>query len=139
MRQFAYLLAFSLLFISCSDKISKEQIAQINGYWQIEKVITPKGEQKDYQANTSYDYFEIKDDKGFRSKVMPQLDGSFLTNNLKETISVSYEDDGTYLNYSTQYAKWKEKVKALNDEELVVENHQKIEYHYKKAGPIKFD
>lgn len=139
MRYFASLIVFSLFFTSCQQKISKDQIAKLNGYWQIEKVMTADGEQKDYQGNTSYDYFEIKGDKGFRAKVMPQLDGSFLTNNLKETVTVSYAKDGTYLNYVTEYAKWREQIKVLDDNEFVVENAQKIEYHYKKAGPIKFD
>ena len=64
MRYFASLIVFSLFFTSCQHKISKDEIAKLNGYWQIEKVMTSDGEQKDYQANTSYDYFEIKADKG---------------------------------------------------------------------------
>ncbi|MBD3582571.1 lipocalin-like domain-containing protein [Flavobacterium selenitireducens] len=139
MKHLTALIVFSLFLISCQTKISREQMAHLNGYWQIEKVMTADGEQKDYQANTSYDFFEINGDKGFRAKVMPQLDGSFITNNLKEQILVTYEQDGTFLNYVTQYAKWREQIKTLTEDELVVENAQKIEYHYKKAGPINLD
>jgi len=133
------LIVFSLFLTSCQTKISKEDIALLNGYWQIEKVVTANGEQKDYQANTSYDFFEIANDKGFRAKVMPQLDGSFITNNLKEEVSVTHEKEGTFLNYVTEYAKWREQVKTITEDELVVENAQNIEYHYKKAGPIILD
>lgn len=139
MKHFTALIVFLLFFTSCQTEISKEQMANLNGYWQIEKVMTADGEQKDYQANTSYDFFEVTNDKGFRAKVMPQLDGSFITNNLKEQINVTYEEGGTFLNYATEYAKWREQVKTLTEDELVLENAQKIEYHYKKAGPIKLD
>jgi len=139
MKYLCSLLFLSLSIVSCQQKISPEELSRLNGYWQIEKVMHSDGEQKDYQANTSYDFFEVASGKGYRAKVMPQLDGSFITNNLKEQITVTYEEDGTFLNYATEFAKWREKIKTLTDDELVVENAQNIEYHYKKAGPIKLD
>ncbi|RZJ71240.1 lipocalin family protein [Flavobacterium sp.] len=139
MRNFAFLFAFSLVFTACQTKFSKDDVAKINGYWQIEKVVKNDGEHKDYQANTVYDFYEIKSDKGYRAKVMPQLDGTFQTNDLTEKIVVTYEKDGTFLNYMTDYDKWREKIISISDAELVVENPQQIEYHYKKAGPIKLD
>ncbi|RYZ79014.1 MAG: hypothetical protein EOP06_27990 [Proteobacteria bacterium] len=127
-----------LLFVLAGcQSVSKDDVsAHINGYWQIEKVVTADGDDKDYQGNTVYDHFEIKNGTGLRTKVMPRLDGKFETNNLSETISVTHDDNGTFLNYATDYAKWKEEVKAISDEELVLVNDRNIEYHYKKAGPI---
>ena len=87
--------------------------------------------------NESYDYFEIGvENKGMRKKVMPQLDGSFLTNDAYENVAVRFEDEKAFLDYSTPYAKWSEEVIALSDKELVLKNTEKNEYHYKKAGPI---
>lgn len=126
------------MLIGC-QRISEQDIEKINGYWQIEKVVTASGEDKEYQANTTYDYFQVKNRKGTRTKVMPQLDGSFQTNNLQEQVSVEFKDGEAHLNYITDYAKWSEEIKTLSEDELVLVNAQKIEYHYKKAGPINLD
>lgn len=138
MRRYIFLVAWMLILTGCTS-VSKEDTAKLNGYWQIEKVITADGDEKPYQGNTSYDFFEIKNDKGTRTKVMPQLDGSFQTNNLQEHISVVFEDGNAYLDYTTEYAKWREEIKSLTAEKLVLLNAQDIEYHYKKAGPIKLE
>ncbi|HEY4618387.1 MAG TPA: hypothetical protein VIH09_09360 [Flavobacterium sp.] len=131
------ILLLSLFFVGCQQKIQPTDIAKINGYWEIEKVVFDEGKDKDYKMNESYDYFDIgKDNKGSRKKVMPQMDGSFLTNDSYENVAVRFEDDKAFLDYSTPYAKWSEELITLSDKELVLKNSEKKEYHYKKAGPI---
>ncbi|RZJ65347.1 MAG: hypothetical protein EOO50_14220 [Flavobacterium sp.] len=132
------ILVFCFALTGCKG-ISKDDISKINGYWQIEKVVTANGQDKQYQGNTSYDFFKIHNGKGTRTKVMPQLDGSFLTNNINEQITVRFDDGDAYLDYVTEYAKWSEEVRSVSTDEMVLVNAQKIEYHYKKAGPIKLD
>jgi hypothetical protein len=68
--------------------------------------------------------------------VMPQLDGSFLVNDSYENVAVRFQDKQAFLDYSTSYAKWSEEIIALSEEELVLRNEEKKEYHYKKSGPI---
>ena len=75
-----------LLFTACSKSIAETDLVHINGYWEIEKVIFSNGSKKEYTYNESYDYFQIKENSGFRKKVMPQLDGRFLVNNQFEKI-----------------------------------------------------
>lgn len=111
-------------------------MAKINGYWEIEEAVMPDGEKKEYKVNPTIDYFEIKGKTGFRKKVMPQMDGTYLQNDLSEKISISQKDGKTYINYATQYAKWQEEILELNDEELVVKNQHNMEYHYKKPIPF---
>jgi len=112
-------------------------IPQINGYWEIEKVVFEQGENKEYGVNESYDYFQIdKNNKGFRKKVMPQLDGTFLVNDAFENVTVRFEDKKVFLDYSTSYAKWSEELIAISNDKLVLKNEEKKEYHYKKAAPI---
>lgn len=131
------ILFLSFLFISCQQKIKPEDISKINGYWEIEKVIFDEGEDKQYVVNESYDYFQIdKNNKGFRKKVMPQLDGTFLVNDTYENATVQFEGDKVFLDYSTAYAKWSEELIAISDKELVFKNAEKKEYHYKKAEPL---
>ena len=126
----------SLFFVSCQQKIKPADIAKINGYWEIEKVVFDKGEDKDYKMNESYDFFEIANNKGIRKKVMPQLNGTFLVNDAFEKVVVRFDKDKVYLDYVTDYAKWSEELVALSDKELVLKNAEKKEYHYKKTGPI---
>jgi hypothetical protein len=130
------ILFLSLFFVACQQKIQPADVAKINGYWEIEKVVFDKAEDKDYKMNESYDYFQISDNKGIRKKVMPQLDGTFLVNDAQENVVIRFENDKVFVDYSTPYAKWSEVLIALSDKELVLENEDKKEYHYKRTGPI---
>ena len=137
MKKTFSILFFSFLFISCQQKIKPEDISKINGYWEIEKVVFDQGEDKEYVVNESYDYFQIdKNNKGFRKKVMPQLDGTFIVNDTYESAVVQFKDGKVYVNYSTPFAKWSEELIDISDKELVLKNEEKKEYHYKKAQPL---
>lgn len=131
------ILFLSLLFISCQQTITPEDISKINGYWEIQKVVFDQGEDKDYAINESYDYFEISSNrKGFRKKVMPQLDGTFIVNGTYENVRARFKEGKVFMEYSTPYAKWTEELVAISDKELVLINADKKEYHYKKAEAI---
>ncbi len=137
MKKFVGFLFISILIVSCQQKIKTEDIAKINGYWEIEKVIFEDGKDKDYTINESYDYFEIgKNNSGFRKKVMPQLDGSFIVNDSQESLKIRLENDKVYLDYNTSYSKWTEELIEITDDKMVFMNSEKKEYHYKKATPI---
>lgn len=137
MKNTFWILLIALFFVACQPKINPNDIAKINGYWEIEKVVFDQGKDKEYGMNESYDYIQIdKNNKGLRKKVMPQLDGSFLVNDTYENVSVRFESDKVFLDYKTPYAKWTEELITLSDDELVLRNTEKKEYHYKKAGPV---
>jgi hypothetical protein len=137
MKNIVVILFLSFFIISCQQKIKPEDIANINGYWEIEKVGFDQGEDKQYGMNESYDYFEIgKNNDGFRKKVMPQLDGTFIVNDTYENIKIRFKEDKVYIEYATPYAKWTEELIAVSDKELVLKNDEKKEYHYKKAQPL---
>jgi hypothetical protein len=140
MKNIVGFLFVSFLFISCQQKIVPSDLSKINGYWEIEKVVFDEGKDKNYSINESYDYFEIdKNNIGFRKKVMPQLDGSFLVNDSQEKVKVRFEDDKAFLDYTTPYAKWSEEVIAISKDKLVLKNTDNKEYHYKKAAPINLE
>lgn len=125
-----------LLLVSCNQSITDEDIAKLNGYWEIKKVVLKDGEKKDYKINETIDYFQLKDKKGFRQKVMPQLDGTYKTNNLKEEISISNEKGSFFVNYTTSYGKWKEEIIEIQDSVLVLKNKDDLEYNYKRYKPF---
>ena len=136
MKNTITILICSFLFFGCQQKIKPSDIAKINGYWEIEKVVSNEDKDKKYSYNETFDYFEIKNNKGFRKKVMPQLDGSFLVNDAYENVEVTYKDEKVYLNYTTSFSKWTEELKAISTDEMIVVNSEKKEYHYKKTAPI---
>ncbi|MBB4801422.1 hypothetical protein HNP37_001483 [Flavobacterium nitrogenifigens] len=136
MKNTFMILVLSLLLVSCKQEIKPDDIKKLNGYWEIEKVVFEKGEEKEYKMNETFDFFQIKDNKGVRTKVMPQFDGTFLTTDTFENVSVRFKDEQVFLDYKTDYAKWSEEIVSISDEKLVTRNQQKIEYHYKKAAPI---
>ena len=126
----------TMVMLSCGQKIDQKDLPKINGYWEIEKVLLPDGEKKEYKVNETIDYFMVKDDKGFREKVMPQLDGKYISNDLREDVVIVEKDGDFFINYSTRYAKWSEQIITLSDKELVLKNKQDREYHYKKPIPF---
>ncbi|MEN2486919.1 lipocalin family protein [Flavobacterium sp. B11] len=136
MKNIFVIMVFSLLFAGCKQEIKPADIAKLNGYWEIEKVVFDKGEEKEYKMNETFDFFQIKNNKGVRTKVMPQFDGTFLTTDTFENVSVRFAGEQVFLDYKTKYAKWSEEIISLSNDKLVVKNPQKIEYHYKKTGPV---
>lgn len=137
MKNLIKVILFSVLLVSCKHQIQSTDIPKINGYWEIEKVVFDEGEDKEYGANQNYDYFQIEsNNKGIRKKVAPQLNGTFLVNDTYENVSVRFQDEKVYLDYSTPYMKYSEEVIELTTDELVITNAQKKEFHYKKATAI---
>lgn len=122
--------------MSCQEKVKSEDVAKINGYWEIEKVNLPDGNEKNYKINETIDYFEVKNDSGFRKKVTPQFDGKYLVNDEYEKIKVVMEGEKVVLEYTTEYSKWKEEVVEVSDEKLVLKNAAEMEYEYKRPTPF---
>ncbi|RTY86614.1 lipocalin family protein [Flavobacterium sp. GT3R68] len=131
-----YALLCLLVLMSCQQKVTEKDISKMNGYWEIEKVVLPDGSEKEYSINETFEYFKIKNNIGFRKKVKPQLNGRFIVDDQSGKLEIVFKNEKTYINYSTAYAKWKEELKSLSDEKMVIINSQNSAYHYKKAGPI---
>jgi hypothetical protein len=136
-------LFFLVLFlVSCDSNVKKEDLKKLNGYWEIKQVKFTTGKTKDYKINETIDYFELRqaqfDNKlaGFRQKVMPQFDGKFQTNGIKENIKVVENDNSFFLEYNTKYGKWKEEIISIGDSILVLKNKENLEYTYKKFKPF---
>ncbi|MGV3696361.1 hypothetical protein [Flavobacterium sp.] len=139
------LLFFIFTLVSCSN-VKKEDINKLDGYWEIREVEMPDGQEKEYKVNETIDYFELEERpqslvvlNGFRQKVMPQFDGTFKTNGIREIIKVLDEGDRFFIEFSTKYGKWKEEIIALEDSTLVLKNKDDLMYKYKKFKPFKLE
>lgn len=136
MKPFYYFLLFSVALISCQEKVSPDSISKINGYWEIQKVQLPDGQEKEYNINETVDYIEWNGKTGFRKKVKPQFDGKYLTNDELESIQIKDSSSVFQIHYKTNFAQWSEDILVLTDSILVIKNKQNLEYHYKRFKPI---
>ena len=135
MKHYFYLILLATALISCTSKPKKEDIAKLNGYWEIEKVEFPDGNKKEYKVNEFIELISIKENKGIRQKVAPQLDGSFLKGTLEDKIRVVDSADCYYLKTNSKFTKWEEKIISVSDGSFVLENEATIVYHFKKFVP----
>lgn len=137
MKKILFSLFIGLVLISCQDKKQEDfDINLLNGYWEIERVTMANGSEKEYKINETIDFFEVKMDSGFRKKVIPQLNGSYLVNDTYEKLTIQKTKNGIFIYYATDYAKWKEQIKVLTKDKLILTNDQNIEYQYKHPTPF---
>ena len=129
-------LFLTFLIISCQTDVKKEDLSKLNGYWEIKQVTLADGETKDYKVNETIDFFEVKDNAGFRQKVMPQFDGTFKTNGIKESLKIFEVDNTYFIECKTDYGKWNEEIITIEDSTLVLKNKQNLVYTYKKFKPF---
>lgn len=133
------LLILIFTFLACS-KDPKTFVPHLNGYWEIEEVILSDGSKKTYTYNDTIDYIEITDSLvGFRTKLKPNLSGTYETSSDKERIDIKIENDSLHLMYSTPYSKWKESVLNANENQLLIINTNKDMYLYKRYEPLNLD
>lgn len=138
MRSISILLILFIL-TGCSKMVSKEDLTQLNGYWEIDKVIFHDGSTKDYKVNTNVDYIEISDFKGFRKKMQPKFDGSYTTSNDAEPFSI-LETNGIFkMYYKTNFSDWEEKIISISENNFSVKTKNGITYSYRRFQPINIE
>ncbi|RAR75640.1 hypothetical protein [Flavobacterium aciduliphilum] len=136
MKKIYVLITLGLFGISCHHAVSEQDIKKLNGYWEIQKVEMPDGTKKEYKVNETIDFFKLDGKKGFRMKVMPQLDGKYLTNDIREALEISKSEENYYIEYHSNYGKWKEEILDLQDSIMVLKNKDNTEYHYVRQTPF---
>ncbi len=132
------LLLLLVSLITCQKSDDAINLANLNGYWEIQKVTEPNKDPKVFTVNETFEHFMILGDSGVRSKVKPQFDGTFLSNDQHEKFVISSDNGKTFLNYKTPFATWKEQILTLKDSVLIVQNQEKKEFQYKKTGSLNF-
>lgn len=134
-RLFMLLLFMSL--VSCKSNVKEEELDFLNGYWEITKVELPDGETKSFKVNETIDFFNLDKKKGTRNKVIPQLNGTIISNSVLENFSILEKEDTYYFEYKTNYASWEEELVSITKQELVVKNSNDLVYYYKKREDLK--
>ena len=139
MNRVICILALSILFISCTTSVSESSLKNLNGYWEVAKVVFPDGTEKILPPSETHDYYEYKDQKGFRKKVSPLVTGNYLVNDLKDEFVVVQKEGVFCMNYKTFLSKWSEQIKSIDTDQLVLESEEHYQYYYKrpKAFSVK--
>ena len=133
----SFLLIAFVFLSSCSKNVVKEDLKNLNGYWEIEKVITDN-QTKEYTINTTVDYYQVNNDgEGYKLKLKPNFTGNYKTNLVKDTIHIKYKTDSIFLVTTSQFNKWEELILELNESTLILKNKKGTIYQYKKH--LKFD
>ncbi len=119
-------------FLGCKNRVSEKNLHLINGYWEIKAVILASGKKIEYGANTMVDYWVVKDKKGFKKKVSPKLNGSYVTSDDAIPFRVTNTKEGFYLNFKNGDTAWREKLLALEPDTFTVEDAEKNMYLYQR-------
>ena len=124
---------FILSLIAISSCGPEIQLEELNGYWEIDHVMFANATKKKYAMNTTVDYFQYQNDKGFVKKVQPQLDGSFKTSNDSQLFTVEITEEGVFLNFENGI---REKISRLNNKQLIIQTLDSTSFHYKAFEPL---
>lgn len=138
MKHKIFTLILSVIFIACSKPDPENQKQFLNGYWEIKEVQMPNKSRKDFDINFVVDFIELEGNSGKRIKVVPQLDGSYTTNEISEDFELRIENDSLRMYYKTPFDEWKETVIKAEDSILVIKNrdHKIYTYHRFINRPI---
>ena len=125
-----------LLLAGCGEELRRQDLIRLNGYWEIEEVEGPDGNSKGYGLNTTIDYLKLDGDTGYRKKVQPQLDGSFVTSDDAALFRIREKDGAFFMVYLEGDAEWEERLLKLDPNAFSVVNEENYTYHYKRYQPI---
>ncbi|NHN25116.1 hypothetical protein FIA58_005430 [Flavobacterium jejuense] len=130
-----YFICFVLL--SCSESIQESDLQLLNGIWEIEKVVSTDNVVKEYKINEAVEQIQFEDGKGTRRKVRLVYNGNFLLNNIIQEFTVEGKENSFFILNKTEFSSWKEEIKVLTNEKIMLENEQGIQYYYKRRNDIK--
>lgn len=132
-------LIFNIFLVSCSQQNPEEQKQYLEGYWEIKKVKVSPDSTINYKVNQNIDFIALEGDTGTRTKVRPQLDGSFESSKVAEKLTLKVENDSLRLYYKTPYDNWKETVLDASEETFSIRARNGNIYYYKKFEPTIID
>lgn len=134
-----HLFIVCIALLGCKQQSSENMKKQLSGYWEISNVRSKHIEEMNFTFNNTIDYIEVDGDAGTRTKLQPNIDGSFAGSGTAESFLLKIENDSLNMYYTTPFDKWKETVIRATEEELIVRNEEGIQYEYKKFEPFNLN
>jgi len=122
-----------IILISCTDKVTQQDLQLLNGYWDIDKVESIDKKITEYGANSTIDYYFLNDkNEGYRKKTTLDFSGTYKTNNVKDKISIEDKEGVFVIKTITSLDNWEDVIVNLTKEKLVLKNEKGILFHYNK-------
>ncbi len=130
-------LFLALFAVGCTQISPENQIALLNGYWEIAEIENSHGSTKEYSISQNIDFFEItQEGKGVRKKVQPDLNGNFTTSQSSQNIDIEVRGNKVILKYSTQFDTWEEEIISISPVQLILKNTDNYIYTYRRYEPL---
>lgn len=128
------LLIVTLILYSCGNSTT-DQIKQLEGYWNIEKVILPDGSEKDFPFSNHMDYFVIEGGSGVKNRVSPKYDGSMVEYGSPVAFKWEENDGVLILQFKEGDQSYKQTVSKCTTDQLVLLHENGTEYYYEAYTP----
>tara|TARA_R110002012_G_scaffold321191_4_gene548015 strand:+ start:960 stop:1388 length:429 start_codon:yes stop_codon:yes gene_type:complete len=126
-----------LAITSCSNSLSETELNQLNGYWEIEKVRFPDGQTKEYTINETIDFIKLDSLEGFRKKMKPTFEGTYVTSDDAELFTIFKKEDTYMIQYKATDTEWIEHLIAVSANSFTVRTSENVSYTYKRYEPIQ--
>lgn len=126
------LILFLVTFCFSCSTTKKEDLKNLNGYWEIKEVKQENGKEIVFKFNEMVDFIEIKNLNGIRKKVQPSLEGGYKATNDAENFTISQQGESWVFHYQTELDEWTETLLKLNENEFIVKNNRGITYTYQR-------
>ena len=127
------------LLASCSPGPQKEDLQHLPGYWEITEVVFPDGTDKEYKVSTTIEYLQWDGTSGYRKKMQPTLDGTYLTSDDALPMQVIWRDDRIFLKFKGTEDTWEEEILRIEAGKLIMRHGNGLKYIYQKYEPMKIE
>ncbi len=128
---------FALIILSSCSPKPKKYIEHITGYWQITQVEKDNKLIKKYTISATVDYFKVESNlTGFKKKVTPTFEGSFIISKHHMPFSLKIENDSLNIYYINKDITIKETILKASQNELIITNSEGLKYTYRPFEKI---
>ena len=135
MQKQLYLFLLLTIITACKSSIKEGEISQLEGYWEITKVVFQDGTTKSYTVNTTIDYIAIDGLKGYIKKMKPGLDGRYQTSNKAAQFKLLLKNKGWEMHFEGDMNSTLSLLE-LDSLEYAVKDQGQVRYYYKRYEPI---
>src|SRR6056300_1170166 len=135
MQKQLYLFLLLTVITACKSTIKEDEISQLEGYWEITKVVFQDGTTKPYTVNTTIDYIDIKGLKGYIKKMKPGLNGRYQTSNKAAQFKLLLKNEVWEMHFEGDMNSTLS-LMELDNLEYAVKDQGQVRYYYKRYEPI---
>jgi len=135
MQKQLYLFLLLTIITACKSTIKEGEISQLEGYWEITKVVFQNGTTKPYTVNTTIDYIDINGLKGYIKKMKPGLNGRYQTSNKAAQFKLLLKNEVWEMHFEGDLNSTL-RLLEIDSLEYAVKDQGQVRYYYKRYEPI---